>query len=173
MDAKKTVGRGKRDKELKRLEGKTISKYSENSTQFKDLDCLVKGLVDIGFDRSEIEVHEEAQPLKDYHGNKTHYLGQGDCDRAEIIIRQKHVNHRMQSGASNDFGFKRNPNGTYSAIISEYDSRYFTQPWLTKLKVNYAHHGMIKQGAKSGLRYVGFTPAKTVNGKRQLHFVQA
>lgn len=56
-----------------------------------------------------IEVHENPQHLFGYHGDERQ-------DVAHIIIRRKYV-----GGASNDIGFFRNPDGTYSSIVSEYD----------------------------------------------------
>lgn len=149
-----------------------MSKYSENTTQFKDLKCLLAALVDMGFPLEEIEVNTVAKPLHDWHNNKTHYLNGKDDDTAEIIIHRQFVNRRLSSGASNDIGFKKNANGTYSAIISEYDSHFANAAWLGKLKTNYAQHGLINQMQKKGFKYV--PSATTVkNGKRQLSFVQA
>lgn len=56
-----------------------------------------------------IEVHETPQNLYGYHGDMRQ-------EKAHIIIRRKYV-----GGASNDIGFVRNPDGTYSSIVSEYD----------------------------------------------------
>jgi hypothetical protein len=147
-----------------------MSKYSENTTQFKDTDCLVQALIDMGFDKSEIELHEKGDYLKDYHGRRTKYLNGSDYDTAEIIIRQGAVNRRLSSGASNDLGFKKNANGTYSAIISAYDSSFVNAEWMGKLKTNYAENGIKKQAKRVGLRYVSTT---SVNGKRQVIFAKA
>ena len=149
-----------------------MSKFSENKTQFKDTTCLINALVDMGFKREEIEVNATAQSLYDYHGHKTRYLDGVNFDTAEIILRRGAVNRVLSGGASNDIGFKRNANGTYSAIISEYDSHYANQAWLTSLKTNYAQHGLIGQMQKKGFRYMQ-TATTSKNGKRQLHFVQS
>jgi hypothetical protein len=147
-----------------------MSKYSENKTLFKDADCLVQALIDMGFTKDQIEVHKTGQHLFDYHGSKTKYLNGKDYDKAEIIIRQTHINSHLSGGASNDFGFMKNADGTYSAIISEYDSRYISQSWMGKLKTNYAERGIMKQAKKVGLRYVSTT---STNGKRQVVFLKA
>jgi len=147
-----------------------MSKYSENTTQFKDCNTLVDALVEMGFERNEIEVHQTAQLLKDYHGKNTRYLNGVDYDTAEIIIRQGAVNRHITGGSSNDLGFRKNANGTYSAIISEYDSRYMDSQWLAKVRTNYAQCGLVKQMAKQGAKLVN---NQTKNGKRILQFVQA
>lgn len=147
-----------------------MSKYSENTTQFKDCDLLVQALMEMGFDKSEIEINDKAQFLYDYHGSKTRYLNGKDYDTAEIIIRRDAINRRLSGGASNDLGFKKNPNGTYSAIISEYDSKFVNTKWIGKLKANYAENGIKKQATRVGLRYVG---TQVKNGKRQVLFSKA
>lgn len=147
-----------------------MSKYSENKTQFKDCDLLVQALLDMGFTKDQIEVHQQGQNLFDYHGHKTKYLDGKNFDTAEVIIRRQHVNSRLSGGASNDIGFKRNADGTYGAIISEYDSHYANAAWLGKLKTNYAERGIQKQAKRVGLRYVNTT---SKDGKRQVLFVKA
>lgn len=135
-----------------------MSKYSENKTSFKDVDLLIQALVDCGYPREVIEVHETAQHLIGYHGDKR-------AETAEVIIRRAHV-----GSASNDIGFKRNADGTYGAIISEYDSGKHNDRWMAKLKTSYTEHGIRRTAAKQGLRFVG----TSMNGsKRQLQFVKA
>ena len=73
-----------------------------------------------------VEVHEEATNLIGYHGDKR-------TDKAEIIIRREYI-----SSASNDIGFKLAQDGTYQAIISDYDSSTHNQKWLDKLSQTYA-----------------------------------
>ena len=141
-----------------------MSEYSENKTQFKDADTLCEALHELGFDASMIERHENAVSLVDFQGHRTHYLDEKG-DKAEIIIRRVHI-----GSSANDIGFKKNPDGTISAIISAYDSHRYGQAWLTKLKAAYCEKGCMKQGKKMGLRFAG---KKIVNGKVQLQFLQA
>ena len=54
---------------------------------------------------------------------------------AEVIIRKKHI-----GWASNDIGFRRQPDGTFEAIISEFDRRKYSPQWLDKLTQRYAYH---------------------------------
>ena len=147
-----------------------MSKYSENRTQFKDVDCLVQALIDMGFTKDEIEVQETGNFLYDYHNSKTKYLDGKNYDTANVIIRQKYINARVSGGASNDLGFRKNADGTYGAIISEYDSSYISPTWMGKLTANYAERGIMKQAKRVGLRYVN-TVVK--NGKRQVVFMKA
>jgi hypothetical protein len=39
--------------------------------------------------------------------------------------------------AANDIGFVKTADGTYTAIISEYDSSFYSQGWLKKLYTYY------------------------------------
>jgi hypothetical protein len=103
-----------------------MSHFTTLNTLLIDADALVKALADLGFDR--LEIHVEPQPLYGHEGNLR-------PEKAEIIIR------RAQIGpASNDIGFTRGPNGTFTAIISEYDRDAYGQDWLNRLAQRYAYH---------------------------------
>jgi len=123
--------------------------------------------VDIGYDRKNIEVHEEATQLRDYMGRATHYTDKAG-DKANIIIRRQHVGY---SGA-NDLGFKRNPDGTMSAFISQYDSGSahwgVTGDRFLKLKDAYIERKTMKTAAKQGFKFLG---KRVVNGKTRLQFL--
>lgn len=88
-----------------------MSAYLECATKFEDQEMLVEALQELGWSRDQIQVFKEAKALKGYEGRmrKQH---------AELIIDRKHL-----VGASNDLGFKRQPDGTWKMIISEYDVR--------------------------------------------------
>lgn len=96
----------------------------------------MKALADMGF--KEVEVHEMAQPL---------YGFQGDIrsQTAEIIIRRNYV-----GGASNDIGFQRQQDGMFEAIISEYDRRKYSQPWLNQVMQRYGYHALIATAPAQG-----------------------
>ena len=89
-------------------------------------DDLVKALqkIDPRWE-GNVEVHETATNLYGYHGDVRQ-------DSAEIIIRRKNI-----GSSSNDIGFKQEADGTWNAIISEYDSRRYNQDWLNKLTQGY------------------------------------
>ncbi len=56
-----------------------MSHYVECKPGFKDQQALIEALVAIGFDRSQIELHEEVVPLYGYRGDERpqRALGQG------------------------------------------------------------------------------------------------
>ena len=140
-----------------------MSEYRKSTTNCKDRECLIDALVEMGYKREHIEVHEEAQQLYDFQGRRTHYLDKTG-DKANVIVRREHV-----GGAANDLGFKLNPEtGTYDAVISDYDSSKHSQKWLAGLKTNYSEKNLIKTAKKQGFKYLG---KKVVEGKVQLQWL--
>lgn len=81
-------------------------------------EVLLAALAEVGFGPGTVEIHDQTQPLYDYTGVQTHYLsGKASVpDTAHIIIRREHV-----GGAANDIGLLRKADGTFTAIVSEYD----------------------------------------------------
>jgi hypothetical protein len=137
-----------------------MSQYAEQKTAYKDRDCLVAALAEMGY--KDVEIHEEAQQLFDYHGRATTYLD-AKGDKANVIVRRKYV-----GGAANDLGFVKKADGTYSAIISQYDTGKHNTTWLEGLKKNYAEKRHIKTAKQQGFAYLG---RKVINGKTQLQFL--
>ena len=88
-----------------------MSEYVIIATAFTEAGHLVDALVDLGFPRDTIEVHDRPDTLYGYRGDAR-------PERAEIVIRRGSVGH-----GSNDIGFARQLDGTFRAIISEYDQR--------------------------------------------------
>ena len=142
------------------MEGIYTSQYHEQKTSYKDTDCLVAALHEQGY--ATVEVHEVAQQLYDWHGRKTTYLD-SEGDKANVIVRRHVV-----GGSANDLGFRKNPDGTLDAIVSQYDSRKHNAEWFKGLKRAYTEKVDLKTAAKNGLRFLG---RKTVNGKIQLQFL--
>ena len=103
-----------------------MSHFTTLQTQITSIDGLVKALEDMGF--TEVEVHEVAQNLYGYRGDQRKQT-------AEVIIRRKHI-----GSASNDIGFKQREDGTFEAIISDYDRRKYSEKWLGELFQRYAYH---------------------------------
>jgi len=103
-----------------------MSHFTVLKTQIKDLGALVKALADMGF--KNVEVHETPQHLYGYQGDVR-------PQTAEVIIRRKFI-----SPLSNDIGFKRREDGTFDAIISDYDRAKYSQEWLNRLTQRYAYH---------------------------------
>ncbi len=145
-----------------------MSAYSTNKTNFKDVQTLVEALRDMGI--KNVSVYDVAQPLYGYQGDFRTLDGNGHTRdeslalKADVIIRRKDV-----GSMSNDIGFKRNEDGTLSAIISDYDSTCYNASWLGRLKSKYAQRQLVKEGQKAGLRYAG---TEKVNGKAQMLFVR-
>jgi hypothetical protein len=137
-----------------------MSEYHAQKTLYKDRECLVTALKAQGY--NEVEVNEVAQQLYDYQGRKTHYLDP-EGDKANVIVRRHVV-----GGAANDLGFKLDADGTYSAIVSEYDSHKHGAEWMKGLKRAYTEAVDMKLAKKQGLKFVG---RKVVNGKIQLMFL--
>ena len=77
---------------------------------FADEACLRAALADLGYPEATIE-RGEGLPLFGYHGDRRR-------ETAELVVRRAHL-----TGASNDLGFARRPDGGYVAIVSEYDER--------------------------------------------------
>ena len=82
-----------------------MSEFHTVKIQFKDKEALIQTLKDMGF---EPEVHDEAQNLYGYHGDRR-------SQKANIIVRRNQI-----SKASNDWGFEKIGND-YQMHISEYD----------------------------------------------------
>ena len=111
-----------------------MSAFIRNTTCIRDINLLKDALKENGY--PEVEVNEEAQNLYGYHGDKRD-------DKAELIIRRKHI-----GSVSNDIGFKKNKDGNYDAIISQYDSSKHNSVWLNKVKSTYTTL-MVKKTMKS------------------------
>ena len=135
-------------------EDNNTSAYQQQQTKFKDSACLVKALADIGY--TQVEVHETPQQLTGYHGDLR-------AQRANIIVRRQFV-----GGSSNDLGFIKTEDGTYQAIISDYDLHKHNALWMTSLTKSYAEHGLIKQAKAQGLIFMG--KKISAAGKPQLQF---
>ena len=103
-----------------------MSHFTTIRTQIKNIDFLLKALEDLGF--NTVEVHKKAQHL---YG----FLDDIRPENAEVIIRRKFI-----SSASNDIGFKKQSDGTFQAIISEYDRFKYSQEWINNLTQRYGYH---------------------------------
>lgn len=140
-----------------------MSAYTEQQTQITDADILKECLKEKGY--GIVEQHEKPQPLVDYQGKQTKYLDKTG-DKAEIIIRRKHV-----GGAANDLGFKKLADGTYSAVISQYDKGKHNDTWMTDLKKRYAEKKIQKVAKASGLTFL--SRKENPDGSFKLQYVKA
>lgn len=117
-----------------------MSSFRTISTNLKDTKCLEKALKEKGFNP---EVHDTPQNLYGFQNDKRN-------DTAEVIIRRKEV-----GSVSNDIGFKKQPDGTYKAIISSYDSIRYNTKWLNDLTTKYNIQQVKQRAAKEGYEVSG------------------
>jgi len=125
-----------------------MSHYANLQTNITDQEALIRALCQMknrnghSITRNMIEVHDKAQHLFGYQGDQR-------SQTANVIIRRQNV-----GGAANDVGFVRGSNGKFQAIISEYDSGYYTAEWLAKMTTWYGvEKSKIELDAK-GIKYV-------------------
>lgn len=140
-----------------------MSQYTEQKTQITDADILKECLKEKGY--GTVEQHEKPQPLVDFCGKQTKYLDPTG-DKAELIVRRQYV-----GGAANDIGFKKNADGTFGAVISQYDTHKHNAEWMADLKKRYAEKKIMKTAKKAGLIFVSKKETKT--GGFKLQFVKA
>jgi hypothetical protein len=89
-----------------------------------------------------IETHEKAANLYGYQSDRRE-------QKANIIIRRNHV-----GGFSNDLGFVKTADGTYQAIISDYDSSHYNKNWLGNLQMHYNIEKTKMAFESKGINYV-------------------
>jgi hypothetical protein len=137
-----------------------MSEYRTYQTQYKDKECLKAALAEQGY--TVVEDHEVAQQLYDYHGRATTYTDKAG-DKANLIVRRNYV-----GGAANDLGFKRESDGSYTAIVSAFDRSKHNDKWMTGLKVAYSEKITAKESKRQNLK-----PFKTftVGTKKHIQFL--
>lgn len=134
-----------------------MSLYREQKTSINDPACLMTALKGMGFTPHR---YTTPQQLIGYQGDKRKMT-------AEIVIPRAQV-----GAASNDIGFKRQADGTYMAIISDYDQRRYNDQWLTEVKTKAWEAKVNKLAVKElGLKPHG--PSQVLpNGKIRVQFVK-
>lgn len=124
-----------------------MSHYAETETQFKDEAVLIECLKEMpnkirrNWTDKDILVCEEATNLYGYRGDMR-------SQKANIIIRRENV-----GGSSNDLGFVKNIDGTYSAIISDFDKGFHNTQWMTNLTRLYAEKKTEKELIRKNMTY--------------------
>jgi hypothetical protein len=134
-----------------------LSKYIEMRTALRDERYLVDALRELGY---ESEVCREGKALMGYMGDER-------AERAQIIIRRKHLD-----SASNDIGFARDGSGVYRAIISEYDRGIgFNDAWIGRVSQTYKERQTMAVAKAKGYIFKGREVIETPQGKKvQLRF---
>jgi hypothetical protein len=118
-----------------------MSHYSKVTTRLIDEAALLKALADLGF--AAVEVHERPLGLRGYKGDLRE-------DTAHVIIRRRYI-----SPYSNDIGFLRQADGSFAAIISEFDADGgYDQAWLDRLGQRYAYHVAVTQLTAQGFSLI-------------------
>lgn len=100
------------------------------------------------------------------HATPVHLLGyQGDQrpETAEVVIRREFVGE-----ASNDIGFRRQKNGNFRPIISEFDVDYYNASWLDQLSQKYAERKYIREMRENG--YLLSTKTTLSDGSTEMSF---
>jgi putative IMPACT (imprinted ancient) family translation regulator len=130
-----------------------MSAYVTCKTQYKDQDSLIAALRDLGY--PEVEVTSGAgASLYGYRGDER-------PERANVVVRRRFV-----GTCANDLGFVRQADGTYSALISEYDrANTFPEAKQNHLKARYAYRQTVKVAKAKGYSVVS---EKSQDGKTKL-----
>ena len=102
-----------------------MSHYNEIKTQLTNKESIIVALTKCGFKTDQIEIHDKAEHLYGYVGFKRN-------QKANIIIRRKYV-----GSSANDLGFVKKEDGTYEAIISDYDKAKYNDKWLNKVSTEH------------------------------------
>lgn len=127
-----------------------MSHYTTLETVFTEPEALMWALKEVGF--SEVEFHSTPAALYGYLGDKR-------GEQANIIVRREFVGQ-----ASNDLGFLLTDEGTYQAIISDYDAKIFGPRWMRRLQVEYSR-GCVYSFAQEN----GYTVnEERVTGKKEI-----
>jgi len=121
-----------------------MSRYTKGTVVgMTDVDCVVEALQAMMPD-AEIKVHETAQNLEGYRGDKRK-------EKANVIVPRRFV-----GGAANDLGFNVTSNGTVK-YISENESYKYGSSWVHQMEKQYAKSKVLKSMNADGLFMTGFT----------------
>ena len=133
-----------------------MSAYSEFPVhEFKDKELLTAALKAMGY------VPTCDAQLSDFWNEY-----RGKAPTVDLLIPKSQL-----ARTYDDIGFKRNADGSYSAVIGDMDRRKgFDNNWLAQLKANYTEAGVIRQAKKIGLIPIS---RKLVNGKVTLIYQRA
>jgi Protein of unknown function (DUF1257) len=89
-----------------------LSKYAEYDIRsIRDQETLLAALAACGYSQGKVEVHQQPVTLYDY-------VGKARPEKAHVIIRRNNTG----IGASNDIGFLKQSDGTFKAIVSDWDT---------------------------------------------------
>lgn len=116
-----------------------MSKYRTIATEFKSEPALRQALEDACAKFAiKYEHHAEAAYLYGFQGDRR-------PEQANYIVRRGYV-----GGAANDLGFARQADGSFAAIISEFDSGHAGQVKLDYITQRYAYHQVVGEAEAQG-----------------------
>ena len=132
-----------------------MSKFHDNETLMDDRECLMEALAANGKKAKLATDQVNGDRLYGYQGDKR-------ADRAHIVIPRGQL-----SDASNDIGFRREENGTYTAVVSEYDSQIgYGAEWLGGIRKTYLEKKKTKELTTAGYTNIQREEVKTDAGTR-------
>ena len=140
-----------------------MSEYRKTSLKCKDREVLIDALVDMGYKREYIEVHDQAQQLFDWHGRPTTYT-----DKTETRLTSSFV-ASMWAGLRTTLASNWKPMEITQPSSRQYDSGKHNTKWLSGLKTSYSDKRVKKELAKNGFKYLG---KEMVNGKIQIKYLK-
>ena len=105
-----------------------MSAYTTLQTRLVSAPHIAMALRDLGF--AEVEVHDVGRSLLGWMGDRR-------AEHAQVIVRREQIGE-----SSNDIGFARGPDGTFVALVSEFDRDElgYDDDWLERLTQRYAYH---------------------------------
>ncbi len=133
-----------------------MSHYTSVKTTYKSLSDLVAALCLCGFTEEQIELSEENDMTLIGYDN-AHRIIDGQVVKAALRIHRRHVGR-----ASNDIGYVKQADGTYSAIISNYDKRKYGKSWQDSVKREYNARIATRQLQRKGYKVNVIRNGKTI-----------
>jgi len=115
-----------------------MSHYTRVSTTLCDAELIAAALRATGF--PDVELHDTPQPLRGFAG--------GGRYAAEIVVRRGHAGKGRSALA--DFGFVRRPNGSFEAIVDDWDRRALGSDWMSRLTQAYGYAAALRYAELHG-----------------------
>ena len=112
-----------------------MSHFTRLRTTLRDRDTLAAALRAAGY--AAVEMHDSPQPL--------HGWG-GQAAKAEVIVRRASI----PGHAYGDFGFARQPDGSFAVVIDSMDNNRNGPGWLPELTQAYGHAAALRYAEEHG-----------------------
>ena len=115
-----------------------MSHMTTIETEFRDEECLLKALKDLGVE--DVQKHSTPHQLEGYMGDLRE-------QKAHLVVSREQVNKHLSGGSSNDFGFLLK-DGKYQAVVSEYDKSRWWNAKHGLLTQRYNYHKVFKEAKR-------------------------